>query len=580
MKYLFLQIIHMSVISCYVIIFVMAVRLLLKKCPKIFSYALWAVVLFRLVCPFSFESIFSLIPVNTQAIKPDIIYSQGSQINTGISVIDNVVNQPLPVPIETGVSVNRMKIWFEIGEIVWIVGIILLISYSIFSIVKLYKKLKFARHISGNIYTMEGISSPFVFGIITPKIYLPINLSKREQEYILLHEQKHIQRLDHIIKPLAFLVLSLHWFNPLAWIAFFLMGEDMELSCDESVIKQLGNGIKKEYSSSLLSLSIGRRIVGGCPLAFGDNNTKGRIKNVLNYKKPGFWVIVITVIAVVIIGLGLMTNPKDKEVDLSFLNPDNFANAIIQNRDGSVKIAIYDQWGLTKLSSAKVADWINQTEWKEKKVSSPYELSPTYAILNIHSNDVKSEIRLYESEPTLAMVVYDDSWRYYTINEGAYDNLKFQLAASSYFESFEIGDNFYLIKDSDGKMKLAIDVNDIITKNFNEMMSEPLTSSSPYDYVKANQSIFNEIVSCENSALRYCFDLFEQGGQTDLKGHLMMYVCRAIQPEAEDDIGYSTGQMWYDAFKQRAFELKEIYTMDEIEDNYPTYYFLLNLLTE
>lgn len=306
---LFLQILNMSFTSSIVILFVLVARLLLKKAPKIFSYALWSVILFRLVCPFSFESLVSLLPSNPAPISNKILYAQSPQINTGITGIDNVVNATLPVPA-FGASVNPMQIWTFIGEIVWLAGIAILLLYSVISLIRLQNRLKNAVHEKENVYLAEHLDTPFVLGIFRPKIYLPAALSPEEKQYILLHEQIHIRRFDHVVKVLSFLVLCVHWFNPLVWVAFFLSGKDMEMSCDEAVIKRLGNDVKKEYSSSLLALATGRRIVSGIPLAFGEGDTKGRIKNVLNYRKPAFWVIVITVLLVAALCVGLMANPK------------------------------------------------------------------------------------------------------------------------------------------------------------------------------------------------------------------------------------------------------------------------------
>ncbi|MDD4588403.1 MAG: M56 family metallopeptidase, partial [Heliobacteriaceae bacterium] len=326
MDTVFLQILNMSITSGYVILFVIVARLLLKKVPKIFSYALWSVVLFRLVCPFSFESIFSLIPVNTRTIPQNILYSQAPQINSGITAIDQAVNNSLPAPIvSAGAGANPMQFWLALGEAVWLLGIAVLLIYSVFTTIRLYRKIKAAKYVSDNIYEINSIKTPFVFGIFKPKIYLPANLLETEKAYIIRHEQTHIKRFDHIIRPFAFLVLCVHWFNPLVWLAFFLMGEDMELSCDESVIKQMGNEIKKDYSTSLLSLSTGKRIIGGCPLAFGENNTKGRIKNVLNYKKPAFWVAIMAVVAVAAVCLGLMSNPQKEQ-----LTVEDYANQFIE----------------------------------------------------------------------------------------------------------------------------------------------------------------------------------------------------------------------------------------------------------
>ncbi|MDD3297874.1 MAG: M56 family metallopeptidase [Firmicutes bacterium] len=321
----------MSITSCYVILFVMVARLLLKKAPKVFAYALWFVVLFRLIVPFSFESVFSLVPVNTQTVPVDIMYSQTPQIQSGIAVIDKAANNSLPAPA-IGASVNPMQLWITLGRTIWLFGIAVLFCYSLFTAVKLYLKLKSAKPIFDNIYQMDGIKTPFIFGLIKPKIYLPAGLSESERDYIIKHEQIHIKRFDHIIKIFAFLVVCIHWFNPLVWAAYFLMGEDMELSCDESVIKKMGSAIKKDYSTSLLSLSTGRRIIGGCPLAFGENNTKGRIINILNYKKPAFWVVVVAIVVMVAVFIGLMSNPQKEQ-----LTVEDYANKFIEET-----IAAYD----------------------------------------------------------------------------------------------------------------------------------------------------------------------------------------------------------------------------------------------
>ncbi len=316
MDKLFLHILNMSVTASYVILFVMAMRLLLKKCPKAFSYALWLPVLFRLVCPFSIKGFFSLIPSKTQTMPQDIIRAINRPIGGGATLAGGAANGSVQA---TGVvsSVDPMQIWISIGGMVWMAGVALLVCYSIIAMFRLGKRLKDAEHVSDNIYEMHGIKTPFVFGILKPRIYIPDNLSENEESYIVRHEETHIKRFDHIIKPLAFLTLCLHWFNPLVWGAFFLMSEDMELSCDESVIRHMGSGIKKDYSSSLLSLSAERGITAACPLAFGESNPRGRIKNILNYRKPSFWVIILAVVIVSAISIGLITNPdvSDKIVE-------------------------------------------------------------------------------------------------------------------------------------------------------------------------------------------------------------------------------------------------------------------------
>ena len=238
MSKLFISMLNMSLMASYIILFVMLIRIPLKKAPKAISYALWSVVAFRLIIPFSLESIFSLIPRNMNAnpIPQDIIYQQSPQINSGIKIVDSFINQSLSAPI-IGASTNPLQIYAEIGAYIWILGMIILFIYSVTSILLLKKQLKSAELIENNIFKAGNLKTPFVLGLIRPKIYLPEGINYEERSYILLHEQTHIHRKDHIIKIFAFLILSIHWFNPLVWIAFILMSRDMELSCDERVLK-------------------------------------------------------------------------------------------------------------------------------------------------------------------------------------------------------------------------------------------------------------------------------------------------------------------------------------------------------
>jgi beta-lactamase regulating signal transducer with metallopeptidase domain len=328
---LFLSILNMSLKASYVILVVMLIRLLFKKAPRFASYALWGVVAFRLIMPFSFESILSIMPksTNTNPILHDLVYQKAPQINNGLEAVDNIVNNSVTVANNLGgsvsaadlvassvpaanavASVNPIQIYMFIASCIWIAGIVALLIYSLVSVIRLKKRLKDAHLSEDNIFEASNIRTPFVLGIVRPRIYLPAGLNNYERDYIILHEQTHIRRKDHVTKIIAFIILSIHWFNPLAWIAFVLMSTDMELSCDEHVLKQIEEDVKKPYANSLLSLALGGHIINGSPLAFGEGNVKGRIKNVLNYRKPSFWMILVSIIAVTIISIALITNPK------------------------------------------------------------------------------------------------------------------------------------------------------------------------------------------------------------------------------------------------------------------------------
>ena len=309
---LFLSVLNMSITASLVILVVLLVRLLLKKAPKTFSYALWIVVLFRLICPFSFESAIGLLPINKTPIPQDIMYSTEPQIDTGINIVDSIVNPILPVANNMGESINPLQVWVLVGSTIWVFGMLIMLIYSIIQFVRLKRKLVGATPLRGNIYLADHISSPFVMGFIKPNIYLPSSMAKTEQAFIIAHENYHIKRFDHIARILGFIALTIHWLNPLVWLAFVLSGKDMEMSCDEAVMREMDTDIRAEYSKSLLRFATGRKIIAATPLAFGEGDTKERVKNVMQYKKPILWVSIIAVIAVVCVVVGLMSNSKSK----------------------------------------------------------------------------------------------------------------------------------------------------------------------------------------------------------------------------------------------------------------------------
>ena len=311
MDALFIRILNMSLGASYVIVAVLILRLLLRKAPKSLTCLLWLVVLVRLLAPVSLESVVSLVPVKSQPIPRDIAYQNTPVIDSGIKVIDQVINPVLPAATPVN-SANPMQIWLFIGEILWVAGMAALLVYSLISLAVLLRRLRGARHISQNIYAGDGLETAFVLGVVRPRIYLPETLGEKERAYILRHEEMHIKRKDHILRLLGFLALCVHWFNPLVWAAFLLLTRDMEMACDEAVLKEQGTDsaeFKKAYSASLLSLATGRRIIGGAPLAFGEGEVKGRVKNVLKYKKPGFWIVLLALAAVILAAVCLLTSP-------------------------------------------------------------------------------------------------------------------------------------------------------------------------------------------------------------------------------------------------------------------------------
>lgn len=318
---LFIIVLNMSVTATYMAIFVWILRLLLKRAPKIFFYVLWIAVLVRLISPYSFSSSLNLIgqfapvkqlgneTVSLDYIPYEIGYAKEPKVDVGIGSVNQVINQMLPEATPY-VSINPMQGLIWLISVIWVFGVVILLGYSIISYLNIKRKMNTAMLLRDNIYESDQISTPFVLGFIRPRIYLPLGIMEKERDYIIGHEQVHLKRLDHIIKPFAFILLTIHWFNPVIWISYSLMSKDMEMSCDERVLKECGNQIKKEYGSSLLRLATREKMICGTPLAFGESNTKGRIKNVLSYQKPKKWIMVV--IGIVCVGClyVLISNPK------------------------------------------------------------------------------------------------------------------------------------------------------------------------------------------------------------------------------------------------------------------------------
>lgn len=308
---LFLTILNMSLTGAFVITAICLVRIPLKKAPKIISYCLWAVAGFRLVIPFSIESAFSLIPFSAQVIPQNIAMQSLPRIDSGSAFVNDVVNGVLPATTPVA-STNPLQMWVAIGAYVWITGVAVMLIYGIVSYCLLKRRMRTALRVKGNLFETDIVQSPFVLGIIAPKIYLPLSLAANERNYIILHERTHIRRHDHIIKFAGYFVLCAHWFNPLVWVAFLLMGADMEMSCDECVVKEIGEDTKIAYSRSLLSLAMENRIIGGSPLAFGEGGVKERVRNILNFKKPSLVIIVAAVALVVVLSVGCAVNRINK----------------------------------------------------------------------------------------------------------------------------------------------------------------------------------------------------------------------------------------------------------------------------
>lgn len=312
----FLQIVNMSIAAGWIVLAVVVLRLLLKKAPKWIAVLLWSIVAVRLVCPFSIESILSLLP-SAETVSPTIMTDATPAIHSGLPLLNSVVNPVLqssfaPDPNALH-SANPLQIIVPVLSLVWIIGMAAMLTYTIISYLHIRHKVRTAVRLQENIFQSEQVISPFVLGFIRPKIYLPFDLKQQDLQHVIAHENAHISRKDHWWKPLGFLLLTLHWFNPLVWLAYLLLCNDIELACDEKVVKAMDVVQKADYSQALLTCSVNRRLLAACPLAFGEVGVKKRIKSVLHYKKPTFWLIIVAIITTLAVAVCFLTNPPTSE---------------------------------------------------------------------------------------------------------------------------------------------------------------------------------------------------------------------------------------------------------------------------
>lgn len=323
----FLKIVNLSISASWLILAVLVLRVVLKKAPKWVMPLLWGVVALRLVCLFSIESALSLIP-SAETIPSEIVTETREPVLYEQATLDIVTNPTLPPAAEVPVGVSRQQaqVDFNIYSVLWLAGMAALLVHALVSAGKLKRKLATAILLRDNIYESEFVDSPFVFGVVKPNIYLPMHMDEGTAAHVIAHERAHLARRDHWWKVLGYLVLALHWFNPLVWVAYILFCRDIELACDEKVVKGLDGAARADYSQALLSCAAPRRAVAACPLAFGEGNIKTRVKSALHYKKPAFWVAAAAVLAVVIVAVCFLTNPKSERGSLVWAQKLNAAD--------------------------------------------------------------------------------------------------------------------------------------------------------------------------------------------------------------------------------------------------------------
>ena len=311
MAAVFLKLLNLSISASWLVLAVLVLRLVSKRSPKWMNVLLWGIVALRLVLPFSIESALSLIP-SAETVSPAAVqFDPAPTITSGVSVIDNAVNPSLSehfAAVPTA-SVNPLYVWTEIAGWVWLIGLGAMLLYALVSYLRLRRRVSVSLCVRENIYLCDAISSPFILGVVKPHIYLPSGLDEVQRQNVLAHERAHLARRDHWWKPLGFALLAVYWFNPVLWLAYTLLCRDIELACDERVIRTMDESAVKTYSTVLLACSMPRKAVITCPLAFGEVGVKERVRNALHYKKPAFWVVAASVTVCVVVAVCFLTDP-------------------------------------------------------------------------------------------------------------------------------------------------------------------------------------------------------------------------------------------------------------------------------
>lgn len=402
MDKIFLSLLNRSIAAGWLILAVLALRLLLRKAPKWIPCLLWGIAAVRLACPFSLESAFSLIPSKEILSPATVMYAQEPEIHSGISTLNSTLNPIIreslaPVP---GTAVNPLQAWMSLGGILWAAGLAVLLLYALASFLRLHRRLRESVPLKENIRLCDAVKSPFILGIVRPRIYLPSGLKEEEMEYVLAHERAHLKRKDHWWKLLGYLLLAVYWFRPLVWAAYILFCRDMELACDERVIQGMDMEGKKAYSHALVTCSVSRRAVMVCPVAFGEIGVRKRVKEVLRYRKPAFWMLFAAVFICAIVALCFLTNPRQDTYKVRITIPAGSESGIYYSDE---EISPYGKtitlWADEGLGDTEVVLLPSEMENEQEQLSAPEYITPGMPVKMEAEKDVWYRIGVNMSNP-------------------------------------------------------------------------------------------------------------------------------------------------------------------------------------
>lgn len=397
----FIKTLNMGIAASWLILAVVVLRVILKRAPKRFRLLLWAVVGLRLVLPVSIESALSLVP-STQTLPENVMYAAAPELNTGIAALNDAINPAFTAAFapEPAASANPLQVLLPVASVIWLAGAAVMLLWALVSWLRLRRRVAEAVRLEGNVYESERVASPFVLGLIRPRIYLPFGLDEGAREQVLTHERAHIARGDHVIKPLGWLILAVYWYNPLVWLAYALFCRDIELACDERVIRRLPVSGRADYSQALLDLSRPHHGVGACPLAFGESAVKGRVKSVLTYKRPAFWLIMLAAVLCIGAAVCFLTDPKAEADDsvqtdapdygipitVTALLPENFPEQVLEFAKGCAaqQAANMDYLDISAAEITELASY-SEAELTDGGVACLFKLGARYELADPES---------------------------------------------------------------------------------------------------------------------------------------------------------------------------------------------------
>ncbi len=574
-------IVNMSMTASIVIIAVLLLRLVLRKAPKVYSYLLWFIVLFRLLCPVSISSAVSLMgmfdtPVTEEGVITYIPYVDNSvreitAVNFEI-IPDGLASEEMHGVEKTETTYDLQEILVTTGVVLWIAGVVALLIYSIFSLVRLLKKLVGSVKVEDGIYRADHIVTPFVMGIIYPRIYLPSKLTETEKNYILMHEKHHIKRGDHIFKILFYMTLCVYWFNPLVWVAFYLFVKDMEMSCDEAVMRRMMSDIRAEYSEALLCLATGRRMMTGMPLAFGEGDTRARIKNILKWKKPKKAAVIAAMILCVAAAACLVTNPKVAASGMNIASGDagsspgmndafddaEYASAVEALRAAVIRYyqayAVPADFSCAGIMIRSVDMFVLADEMDARKTA-VYYIYAMYKDMDLKEDGVK-ELVTISAAPMVITLIWDADGGYRVEEDGIvavndltgedYKACMQENFPESYHEdgSRKLSDLYKMILCMDCHAQAVeygqLDTDAIIGGLVDHIAGEPLASSATQDYIRNSPVEYRELIYYGNYTIAYA-EAYRQTGAADLKmaildcaeAEIRMYIERPDEAQQE-----------------------------------------------